>query len=183
MHILFLGLMMGTPLGLGGLPPQTSNGRKATWAMCPPENLRQLVIWVWYNLGKVRLAMEILFHHMSFPLFHIVLHFTGQRSRFSSFGKKPHFSDWRSLGRETLLGRLGVSSLLNEACSRPQLGKTWCCPCLAQVTYGETQAYICTLWVWVWVWIHASGGPVKNGCPCVHPSPVNSCMSFNWGIV
>ena len=37
---------------------------------------------------------------------------------------------------------MDASSLLNEACSRPQLGKTWCCPCLAQVAYGETQTFM-----------------------------------------
>ena len=25
---------------------------------------------------------------------------------------------------------------------RPQLGRTWCCPCLAQVAYGETQTFM-----------------------------------------
>ena len=50
MHILFLGPMMGTPLGLGGLSPQISNGRKATWAMCPQETLRQEVILVQHGL-------------------------------------------------------------------------------------------------------------------------------------
>ena len=37
---------------------------------------------------------------------------------------------------------MNASSLLNEACSRPQLGRTWCCPCLAQVAYGETQTFM-----------------------------------------
>ena len=37
---------------------------------------------------------------------------------------------------------MDVSSLLNESCSRPQLGRTWCCPCLAQVAYGETQTFM-----------------------------------------
>ena len=35
----------------GGPPPQHSNGRRATWAMCPPEIHRQMVIWVWARSG------------------------------------------------------------------------------------------------------------------------------------
>ena len=48
--IIFLGPIMGIPLGLGGLPPENSNGRKATWAMCPQETLRQEVILVQHGL-------------------------------------------------------------------------------------------------------------------------------------
>ena len=158
--------MMGTPLGLSGLSPQNSNGRKATWAMCPPEILRQLVSgcsMIWESCGWRWQFISITCHPFFANLYCILL------------VKDPGFPALEisliSQTEEVLDMRLywpgetGCKFALNEACSRPQLGRTWCCPCFAQVAYGETQAYICTVRVWVRECLrlmnHASGEPVK----------------------
>ena len=148
--ISFLGPLMGTPLGLRGLSPQNSIGRKATWAMCPPEILRQLVSGCsmsWESRGWRWQSNTITCHPFFANLYCILL------------VKDPGFPALEiSLISQTAEvldmrlhwpGETGCEFALNEACSRPQLGRTWCCPCFAQVTYGETQAYICTVRVWV----------------------------------
>ena len=45
-HVSFLGPGQGISHGPGGPPPQAFNGRRATWAMRPPETRRQMAIWV-----------------------------------------------------------------------------------------------------------------------------------------
>ena len=108
--IIFLGPIMGIPLGPGGLPPQISNGRKATWAMCPQETLRQEVILVQHGLvlPKFKRWREFLgilrnpgmsmdagrqSHHMSSPFCQISAAF--YRSKIQVFlEKKSHFLDW-----------------------------------------------------------------------------------------